>query len=198
MAGMKSFRGLGLVGLLVPALLGASLLFAESSLEAKLGELRARYEKGSDTPKEFAIEEAEANGFLRDSRELPKGVEDPWIKFEDNVAIVGAMVDLDQVRGELPDSMVFQLLSGRVPVEVTARVSGDQGEGKLELEQVLLSGVELPTSLVETLASQHDTSGILPPGFRLGAPFALPYDLESIHCQQGSVLVRQRATSPDE
>lgn len=192
---MKKLRWLGLIA---PAVLGAGLLFAESSLEAKLGELRKRYENGSEAPKEFAIEEAEANSFLREGRPLPKGVENPWVRFEENVAIVGAMVDLDQVRGELPDSMVFQLLSGRVPVEVTARVVGNEGTGQLELEQVLMSGVELPTRLIESLASQHDTSAILPPGFRVGEPFALPYGLESIRCQPGSVLVRQRATSPDE
>lgn len=186
------------VAFTVPAVLGAGLLFAEGSLEAKLGELMERYQKGSEAPKEFAIEEAEANSYLRNGRQLPKGVENPWIRFEDNVAVVGAMVDLDQVRDELPDSMLFQLLSGRVPVEVTARVIGDKGTGQLELEQVLMSGVELPTSLIESLASQHDTSGILPPGFRLGAPFNLPYDVESIRCQPGSVLVRQRASSPDE
>ena len=191
-------RGVRWLGLLSLVLLGAGLLFAEGSLEAKLGELRERYEKGSETPKDFAIEEKEANGFLRSSQELPKGVENPWIRFEENVAIVGAIVDLDQIRGELPNSMVFQLLSGRVPVELTTRVSGTEGEGQLELERVLMSGVELPTSLIESLASKHDTSALLPPGFHLGAPFALPYDLESIRCQPGSVLVRQRATSPDE
>ena len=138
---MRDFRWLG-----PPALvfLGAWLLFAESSLESKLGELKERYERGSETAKDFAIEETEANGFLRGTQELPKGIENPWIRFEENVAIVGAMVDLDQVRGELPDSTIFQLLSGRVPVEVTTRVSGTQGEGQLELERVLMSGVELP------------------------------------------------------
>lgn len=190
-------RGVRWIGFLA-IVLGGGLLYAEGSLEAKLDELKERYEKGSKTAKEFAIEETEANVFLRNAQELPKGVESPWVRFEENVAVVGATVDLDQVRNELPDSMIFQLLSGRVPVEVTTRVTGDKGEGKLELEKVLMSGVELPTSLIESLASQHDTSAFLPPGFRLGAPFALPYDLESIHCQPGSVLVRQRATSPDE
>ena len=192
---MRGFRWLGLPALV---LLGARLLFSESSLELKLGELKERYERGSETAKDFVIEETEANGFLRGTQELPKGIENPWIRFEENVAIVGAMVDLDQVRGELPDSTIFQLLSGRVPVEVTTRVSGTQGEGQLELERVLMSGVELPMSVIEVLASRHDASTLLPPGFRLGAPFGLPYDLESIRCQPGSVLVRQRATSPDE
>ena len=192
---MRGFRWLGPPALV---LLGARLLFAESSLEAKLGELKERYERGSETAKDFAIEETEANGFLRDTQDLPEGIENPWTRFEENVAIVGAMVDLDQVRGDLPDSMIFQLLSGRVPVEVTIRVSGTQGEGQLELERVLMSGVELPPSLIDLLASRHDASMLLPPGFRLGAPFGLPYDLESIRCQPGSVIVRQRATSPDE
>lgn len=165
-------------------------------LNDKLAQLRQRHENGSEEAKTFDFTEVEANNFLRNGGvpQLPRGVSSPWIAFEEGAAVVGATLDLDQLGDELPDSMLFQLLSGQVPVEVVARLSGQNGSGTLELERVTLSGVDLPQSLVDTLIEGYDTSKILPPGFRLGEPFALPYDVESIRCQPKSVLVEQKAT----
>lgn len=166
-------------------------------LSDKLEQLRERHENGSDQAKMFELTEIEANEFLRNGGvpELPAGVTSPWIVFEEGAAVVGAMLDLDQLGDQLPDSMLFQLLSGQVPVEVVARLSGHNGSGELDLERVTLSGVDLPKTLVDSLIAGYDTSKILPPGFRLGEPFALPYDVESIRCQPKSVLVEQKATT---
>ena len=92
--------------------------------------------------------------------------------------------------------MVFQLLSGRVPVELTARINAAAGVGKLVLERVTLAGVQLPSDLVAGFISNEDASEFLPPGFRLGEAFILPLDLESIQFQPGTVKVVQRATAP--
>src|SRR3989304_7707931 len=184
------------MSLMIVALLLA--LFVEppisgNALEKKLEELRVRYENGSAEAKDFEIQEAEANGYLRaQGATLPEGVESPWIRFDEGLTVVGATVDLEKFRTNLPNSMLFQLLSGRVPVEITARIEGVSGVGKLELVRVLLGGLELPASLVSAMAHSESASQFLPPGFRLGEPFELPYDLESIRCRLGSVLVHQR------
>jgi hypothetical protein len=47
------------------------------------------------------------------------------------------------------------------------------------------------------MAHSESASQFLPPGFRLGESFELPYDLESIRCRLGSVLVQQRPTVLD-
>ncbi len=171
---------------------------AGSALEKKLGELRDRHENGSAEAKDFEIQEAEANDYLRaQGATLPEGVESPWIRFEEGTTVVGATVDLEKFRGNLQPSTLFQLLSGRVPVEIEARLEGASGVGELDLERVLLGGLELPASLVSALAQSQNASQFLPPGFRLGEPFELPYDLESIRCRLGSVLVQQRPTALD-
>lgn len=173
--------------------------FAQESLEAKLDELLARHADGAEAPKDFDIEETEANDYLRGegSAQLPDGVESPWVKFEESLAVVGATLDLDKLQGELPDSMIFQLLTGRVPVEVTARVVGDAGIGKLDIERVILGGVELPPDMVAALVEGKDTSAFLPPGFQLGQAFVLPYNVETIRCEPGTVRVRQGAVAAD-
>lgn len=174
--------------------LGAPSLASEG-LEKKLEELRDRYENGSPEAKEFEFQEMEANDYLRgQGAGLPEGVESPWMRFEEGTTIVGATVDLEKFRANLPTSMLFQLLSGRVPVEITARIEGDKGMGKLDLVKVLLGGMELPASLVAAMSRAESASQFLPPGFRLGEPFELPYDLESIRCRVGSVRVQQRPT----
>ena len=171
---------------------------AGSALEKKLEELRVRYENGSAEAKDFEIQEAEANDYLRaQGATLPEGVESPWMRFEEGTTVVGATVDLEKFRASLPPSMLFQLLSGRVPVEIEARFESASGVGELDLERVLLGGLELPASLVSALAQSEKASQFLPPGFRIGEPFELPYDLESIRCRLGSVLVQQRPTVLD-
>ncbi len=171
---------------------------AGDGLEAMLDELMTRHQNGADASKEFNIQEDEANAYVREQsvKELPEGIESPWVQFEESLAIVGATLDLDKLQGQLPDSMVFQLLSGRVPVEVTARINAAAGVGKLVLERVTLAGVQLPPDLVAGFISNEDASGLLPPGFRLGEAFILPFDLESIQFQPGTVKVVQRATAP--
>jgi ATPase subunit of ABC transporter with duplicated ATPase domains len=189
------------MSLMIVALLLA--LFVEppaagNALEKKLEELRVRYENGSAEAKDFEIQEAEANDYLRaQGATLPEGVESPWIRFDEGLTVAGATVDLEKFRTNLPSSMLFQLLSGRVPVEITARIEGASGVGKLELVRVLLGGLELPASLVSAMAHSESASQFLPPGFRLGESFELPYDLEIIRCRLGSVLVQQRPTVLD-
>ena len=189
-------KHLGVLGVVFA--LSLSTAYAGDGLEAKLDELVTRHQEGADAPKTFDIPEDEANAYIRERtlKELPEGIESPWVKFEQSLAIVGATLDLDKLQGQLPDSVVFQLLSGRVPVEVTARINAAAGVGKLVLERVTLSGVELPPDMVAAFISNEAASEFLPPGFRLGEAFTLPFDLESIQCQPGTVKVVQRATAP--
>lgn len=180
------------------AMLLCSFALAGDGLEAMLEELMTRHQDGADASKEFDIQEDEANAYVREQsvKQLPEGVESPWVKFEENLAIVGATLDLDKLQGQLPDSTILQLLSGRVPVEVTARIVAAAGVGKLVLERVTLSGIELPEDLVASLISNEDAKAFLPPGFRLGEAFTLPFALESIQCLPGSVKLVQHASPP--
>ncbi len=117
----------------VLAMSALSSAVAGDGLEAMLDELMTRHQNGADASKEFNIQEDEANAYVREQsvKELLEGIESPWVKFEESLAIVGATLDLDKLQGQLPDSVVFRLLSGRVPVEVTARINAAAGVGKL-------------------------------------------------------------------
>ncbi len=168
---------------------------AGDELDKTLEELRVRHENGADASKEFEIGEEDANAYLKDpsKNQLPEGIESPWIRFEKSLAIVGATLDLDKLEGQLPKSGVLQFLSGQVPVEIAARVKAGGGVGKLVLERITLAGVPLPPDFIASFIGDVDTSEFLPPGFRLGDAFSLPYDLESIRLEPGTALVLQRA-----
>ncbi len=187
------------LALVLPLLFFASGLtspvVADDDLEKMLEELRARHENGADAPKEFEIGEEELNAYLQDQSksQLPAGIETPWIRFEKSLAIVGATIDLDKLEGQLPKSGVLQLLSGQVPVEIATRVKAGGGVGKLILERITLAGVPLPPDFIASFIGDVDSSQFLPPGFRLGDAFSLPYDLESIRLEPGTALVLQRA-----
>src|SRR5262245_9719842 len=113
---------------IVPLLLALVLEPASNGLEQKLEELRLRYEKGSKEAKDYEILEAEANEYLRAQKaDIPEGVESPWMKFQEGATLVGATVDLEKFRANLPSSMLFQLLRGRVPVEIEAGFEGANG-----------------------------------------------------------------------
>ncbi|TDI41084.1 MAG: hypothetical protein E2P02_15315 [Acidobacteria bacterium] len=173
----------------------SSGVVAGDDIEKMLQELVARHENGADAPKEFEIGEEELNAFLKDPSKshLPAGIESPWIRFEESLAIVGATLDLDKLEGQLPKSSVLQFLSGQVPVEIATRVKAGGGVGKLILERITLAGIPLPADFIASFIGDVDTSEFLPPGFRLGDAFSLPYDLESIRLQPGMALVLQRA-----
>ncbi|HXV64900.1 MAG TPA: hypothetical protein VEK15_29650 [Vicinamibacteria bacterium] len=185
-------RSLFVAGGLVLAGLG---LVAAEPVQKTLAELLLRHQNGAPDAKVFEVRELEANQFLQEQMEtLPQGFENPWIRFEESLAIVGATMDLEIVRGALPDSALLNLLSGKVPVELSARLLGEGGVGRLDVERVSLSGIDLPTTLVDALIGDIETIPFLP-GFRLGEPFPLPYGVESVHCSLGLVTVRQSAST---
>ncbi|HSF19503.1 MAG TPA: hypothetical protein VLK65_28525 [Vicinamibacteria bacterium] len=186
-------KSLFVAGWLVLAGLG---LAAAEPVQKTLAELLLRHQNGATDAKVFEVGELEANQFLREQadKSLPQGFENPWIRFEESFAIVGATMDLEVVRGALPDSALLNLLSGKVPVELTARLLGEGGVGRLDVERVSMSGIDLPMSLVDALIGDIETIPFLP-GFRLGEPFPLPYGVESVHCSLGLVTVRQSAST---
>ena len=179
----------------LPLVFSSLGVVAADELEKTFDELVARHQNGADAPKEFEIGEEELNAYLKDpsKTQLPEGIETPWIRFEKSLAIVGATLDLDKLEGQIPQSGVLQFLSGQVPVEIATRVKAGGGVGKLVLERITLAGVPLPPDFIASLIGDVDTSEFLPPGFRLGDAFSLPYDLESIRLEPGTAVVLQRA-----
>ena len=166
----------------------------------KIQQLRSRYDREDADSMEFEVSEEEANSYLalRMADQLPEGVIEPWVKFTEGPVIAGALVDLDVLRSRLPQSTLTQYMSGRVPVELNARLQTGGGVGKMVLESVSLGGIPLPSSFVQELVTTYTKGPSRPNGVRLDEPFGLPYGIESVTPKKGMILVKQGGarTSP--
>ena len=169
---------------------------AVRAIESTLLEIQSRYVERAEKTKSFEIDEAGANQYLRHRArtDLKDGISNPWIRLEKGMAILGARLDLETLKQDMPDNLMLSLLRGVVPVEIEAKLESKDGEGNIRLERVSVSGIELPTSFVEDLARQHGTASYLPPGFRLGESFPLPYDLEAIRLSPRLIRIDQRGS----
>ncbi len=163
------------------------------AMNDKIQLLRSRYDEGDAAPMEFEVREEEANAYLllRLVDELPEGVIEPWVRFREGPVIAGALLDLDLLRERMPQSALTQYLSGRVPVELNARLQTGGGIGKILLESVSLGGIPLPSSFVQELVTTYTKSASRPDGIHLDEPFKLPYGVESLTVKKEMMLVKQ-------
>jgi hypothetical protein len=162
-------------------------------LAKKIQLIRERHENDVQEPKDFEVSEDEANAYIayRLTERLPEGVVDPWLRFSDGPVTAGAILDLGVLRNRMPDSSVAQLLSGRVPVELEARIHADGGVGKLTVDSVTLGGLPIPESLLQQIVTAYTKSPSRPDGVRLDEPFPLPYGIKSARVEQGRLRLRQ-------
>jgi hypothetical protein len=164
-------------------------------LVKKLQFLRERFEQPEvdGQPVDIEVSEEEANAYIvhRLADQLPEGVVEPWVKFSDGPVWAGAVLDLALLRDRLPESSLVQLLSGRVPVQLSAKVQTDDGVGKLELGSVTLAGISLPESFLQEIVTAYTKSPSRPDGIRLDAPFTLPYGIVNARIEEGRLHLRQ-------
>lgn len=168
------------------------------SLVQKIAGIRTRALSTSRAPVRTLVTERELNAYLAYEfvRELPTGVVDP------SVAIVGlgriegrAVVDLDRVRKERrPTSRFdpFYYLTGRLPVTATGVLKTNGGTGRFELESASVSGVAVPTLVVEQIVGYYSRSAERPSGIDLDVPFELPAHIREIQVARGQAVVVQQ------
>jgi hypothetical protein len=163
----------------------------------KLQALREHAEQGNPEATETEISEQEFNAYLLHhfAHQLPEGVDNPWVRFSDGPTLAGATLDLDVLKTKMPESTMMQYLSGRVPLEMSARFQAVDGVGRLELESVTLSGLPIPLTLIQQLVTAYTKGPSRPNGFRLDEPFALPYEIDSVQVLTGRMILRQTGAS---
>jgi hypothetical protein len=166
------------------------------TLDQKLKAIEARKARPAARRGETVhVSEPEVNSYLNltYAEELPKGVSEPDVRLQGGRLVVKATVDLDEVRGKVPDSTSpwnpMSFLSGRVPVEVTGKLSGRDGFGSVEVETVYLSSIRVPTTVLEQLIARSTRTAKNPEGFDIHAPFRLPYTLRALRVEPGRALL---------
>lgn len=182
-----------------PSTAAAGTGFSATEAEAlarKLDVLARRSEAGKPPrEKRVTVSESELNSYLNVTLgpKIPKGVSDVSFRFEQDRLSARALVDLAELQDEVPRGSLgglLSFLSGKVPLAARGRLTAtDEGFGALAIEEVNLSTIPVPVSLIEQLVVSATKSTTSPQGFDIHSPFRLPYALKRVRIQPGRALL---------
>lgn len=160
------------------------------SLSRKLDAMEKRRAGAKADP--VLVTQGELNSYLNLSLKMPQGLSDLDVRLEQDLVAARAVVDIEQVKGQMPPAGPFNPLTylrGRVPVEVKGRIPNGDGFGSLKFEDVRLGGVSVPVSLLEQIVASATRTPDNPQGFDLLAPFRLPYAVKRVRIHPGKAVL---------
>ena len=142
------------------------------------------------------ITEPEANSYLRYelAPSFPSGVSQVRLTFQPNRILGSSVVDFDKLkegRRVPPNPLADFLLRGEHTVAAQGTVWGANGAAEFHLEWVTLDGVTLPRAVVEFLIEYYLQSRF--PGAAINRPFLLPFAIDSLRAETGSVVLASKA-----
>lgn len=141
----------------------------------------------------IVVSQGELNSFvnLTLAEQIPPEVSDLEFQLEQDQLAARAALNLDLLRTKLPDegpALMLSMLSGTVPVELEGRIESAEGLARIELQKVLIGGINLPPSLLVQIVSMATRNAEQPGGLDIGAPVALPWTARSIRLEAGRAL----------
>ncbi len=123
--------------------------------------------------------------------EAPAGVRNPKLELvSSGVATGTALIDFGQVRraqGYAPGWLMSKLLDGERPVSVTARITSAHGQAKVDVQRVVISGVEIDGKTLDFLIRNFLLA--MYPDAAVGRPFELGHRIERLDVQPAAVGV---------
>jgi hypothetical protein len=149
------------------------------------------------TVRRTSVSEDEVNSWFayRAQPLLPQGMTEPQLTIVGNGRVMGtAWVDLDAIAKQRRSSAVlnpWNLVGGRVPVTVAGVLHTQNGRGQFDVEETTVSGLPVPTSLLQELVAYYSRTATTPQGIRLDDPFELPANIRQIEVGQGQAVVIQ-------
>jgi hypothetical protein len=166
-------------------------------LQAKLDRISKNSTLAGTTANRTEITETELNSYLRYEMadQIPAGVTDPWVSILDEGRLSGkATVDLARVGQSRKSSGTldpFSLLTGALPVGMTGVLRTKNGVGTFALESASVSGVPVPTWMLQEIVTYYSKSASAPQGVSIEKPFALPSGIREIELARGQAIVVQ-------
>jgi hypothetical protein len=188
-----------LAGLLVCTALAAEPVSRRDAarLQAKLDRITkngaVKGKPAANTP----ITETEVNSYLQFELgdRIPQGVSDPWVSLLDNGRLSGrATVDLGRVgqsrkSGGMLDP--YNFLTGELPLAVNGVLRTKNGVGTFAVESASISGVPVPSWMLQEIVSYYSRTPATPNGVALEKPFVLPSGIREIQLAKGQAVVVQ-------
>ena len=123
--------------------------------------------------------------------EAPPGVRNPRVEIAaPGLATGSAVIDfneLQRAQGHPPGWLMSKLLEGERPISVTARVTSANGQARVDVERVTVSGVEIDGSTLDFLI--HNFLLALYPEAAVDRPFDLSHRIERLEVHPSGVDV---------
>jgi hypothetical protein len=85
----------------------------------------------------------------------------------------------------------FTYMAGSMPVTVNGVLRTQDGIGTFSLESAAVSGVPVPTWMVQEIVSYYSKSPTTPLGVTIDKPFVLPSGIREIQLARGQAIVVQ-------
>ena len=165
--------------------------------QQKLKSISENAEAPAPAARRTPVSENEINAYFQfyAADQLPAGIVDPEVRIHGQGRISGrATLDLDTIKHLRSDSWVgaLMLLSGDLlPVLVTGVLHTKDGIGRLQIEQVEVSGLPVPMTLLQKLVSRYSRTPDNPEGAHLDDPFTLPARIREIQIEEGRAIIVQ-------
>jgi hypothetical protein len=126
---------------------------------------------------------------------LPAGVTNPRVSIVgDGKLNAAATVDLEQIAKSRSTGRVldpWSYLGGRLPVTLSGVLHTQNGIGKFELEEAAVSGIPVPTSVLQDIVGYYSRTSKNPEGVRLDDSFQLPAQIKQIEVGVAQAVVVQ-------
>ena len=148
-------------------------------------------------PQRTPFTENELNSwFVYDGQEvLPAGVSNPRVTIIGNGKLsAAATVDLEQIaKGRSTGRVLdpWSYLGGRLPVTLSGVLHTQDGVGQFQVEEAAVSGIPVPSSVLQDIVGYYSRTSKNPEGVRLNDPFRLPAQIKQIEVGQGQAVVVQ-------
>ena len=144
------------------------------------------------------LNEAEINSYIRYDlpQEIPSGVSKVALKLQPGRTHGTPDVDFDRLRASMrtqPNPLIALFLTGVHELGVEGTISGSNGSGEFHLESVTLDSATLPEPVVEYLIDHYLRTRY--PGVAINQPFRLPFSIEQLVVETGSVRLTARPMS---
>ena len=163
----------------------------------KVTVIRRNAEAGTPVARTTPVSQDEVNSWFMYSAtpHLPGGVSQPQVTIVGGGRVAGqAIVDLEALAKRRSSGGTFDplsLIGGRVPVNVTGILHTRDGKARFEVQTAEISGLPVPTTLLQELVSFYSRTPDNPQGVRLDDTFSLPAQIREIQVGQGQAVVVQ-------
>jgi hypothetical protein len=189
---MKSFYFAVLsLTLLIPLQSPAASKAAES-MQKKLDfiEKNGAASHPNETPTVFT--EDEVNGYLGSELvTLPAGVQSVHVSGEDGAVSGTAHIDFDQIKsGRHSSNPMLLIFSGTHDVQVNVHAHGQNHQGHVHVDSVLLDGVEIPEFILQLFIEKYLQPKY--PDIGIDSQFALPDKIDSAKIGEHVLTVIQK------